>query len=49
MEPCQGPAERIDASYNVKIYCLWRGNEVNCDIHANCIIKVNSHEIHDTK
>ena len=49
MEPCQGPIERIDASYNVKIYCLWRGNEVKSDIQQTVFIKFNSYKIHDTK
>jgi hypothetical protein len=42
MEPCQGPAERIDALYSLKIYCLWRDNEVKGDIQQTVLSKLTA-------
>jgi hypothetical protein len=37
MEPCQKPVKRTDALYSLKIYCLWRDNEVKDDVKQNVL------------
>jgi len=42
MEPCQGPAERIDALYSLKIYYLWRDSEAKGDIQQTVLSKLTA-------